>query len=182
MTASVPDRLSAAPRAAILLPIAFLLHLAEEWFGGFSAWTLMVLGNEISPERFVVINASSFLFFVLGTLAAFHYPRLAWFAASLAALLGLNGALHTLATLGLGLLLPGHGHRVAGIRPSECGCTAVGSCPAVGACLRPRCPVRGPAAWPYNVGGFPLKLLNNRGLAGSPLCTNSHKQYEILYS
>jgi len=32
---------------------------------------------------------------------------LAWFSASFAALLGLNGVLHTLATMGLGLYSPG---------------------------------------------------------------------------
>jgi len=39
--------------------------------------------------------------------AAYFYPRMAWFSASFAALLGLNGLLHTLATLGLGLYSPG---------------------------------------------------------------------------
>jgi hypothetical protein len=107
MAASAPDGPSAAPRAAILLPIAYLAHLAEEWFGGISEWTLIALGNEISPERFVLINATAFPLFAIGTLTAFHYPRMAWFGASFAALLGLNGALHTLATLGLGHYSPG---------------------------------------------------------------------------
>ena len=97
----------AAPRAALLLPVAFLLHLAEEWYGGISAWTLIALGNEISPERFVLINGIAFPIFVAGSVAAYFYPRMAWFSASFAALLGLNGVLHTLATLGLGLYSPG---------------------------------------------------------------------------
>jgi hypothetical protein len=101
------DSHSAAPQAALLLPVAFLLHLAEEWFGGISAWTLIALGNEISPERFVLINGIAFPIFVAGTVAACYFPRMAWFSASFAALLGLNGLLHTLATLGLGLYSPG---------------------------------------------------------------------------
>ena len=101
------DSHSAAPRAALLLPVAFLLHLAEEWFGGISAWTLIALGNEISPERFVLINGIALPIFVAGTVAAYYYPRMAWFSASFAALLGLNGVMHSLATLGLGLYSPG---------------------------------------------------------------------------
>ncbi len=101
------NTLSAAPRAAALLPIVFLLHLAEEWFGGLSAWTLLALGNEISAERFILINGIALPIFVAGTVAAFFSPRMAWFSASFAALLGLNGVLHTLATLGLGLYSPG---------------------------------------------------------------------------
>ena len=92
---------------ALLLPVAFLLHLAEEWFGGISAWTLIALGNEISPERFVLINGIAFPIFVAGSVAAYYFPRMAWFSAFLAAMLGLNGVLHTLATLGLGLYSPG---------------------------------------------------------------------------
>ena len=95
------------PRMALLLPVAFLLHLAEEWFGGISAWTLIALGNEISAERFLFINGIAFPIFVAGTVAAYYYPRMAWFSASFAALLGLNGVLHALATLGLGLYSPG---------------------------------------------------------------------------
>ncbi len=101
------DSHSYTPRAALLLPVAFLLHLAEEWFGGISAWTLIALGNEISPERFMLINGVAFPIFVAGTVATYYFPRMAWFSASFAALLGLNGLLHTLATLGLGLYSPG---------------------------------------------------------------------------
>ena len=38
MTASAHTRPPAAPRAVVLLPGALLLHVAEEWFGGFPAW------------------------------------------------------------------------------------------------------------------------------------------------
>ena len=104
---TVPNKHPGATRAALLLPIAFLLHLLEEWFGGFSEWTLVALGNEGSPERFMLINIIAFLFFAIGMLAAVHYPRMAWLATSFAALVGLNGMLHTLASLGLGLYSPG---------------------------------------------------------------------------
>ncbi len=71
---SESDKTLTAPRAVVLLPVAFLLHLAEEWFGGLSEWTLLALGNEITPDRFLLINSIAFAIFVAGTLAAFYYP------------------------------------------------------------------------------------------------------------
>jgi hypothetical protein len=104
---TTPDKSRAAPRVAILLPVAYLLHLAEEWFGDLPAWTRLAPGPEVSPERFLLINAVAFLLFLSGTVAALRYPRMAWFAAAFAALLGLNGVVHALATLGLGSYSPG---------------------------------------------------------------------------
>ncbi len=55
----------------------------------------------------MLINGIAIPIFVVGTVAAYYFPRMAWFSASFAALLCLNGLLHTLATLGLGLYSPG---------------------------------------------------------------------------
>ncbi|MDH3650772.1 MAG: HXXEE domain-containing protein [Saprospiraceae bacterium] len=107
MTDSVSDGISRAPRIIMLLPIAFLLHLMEEWFADFSAWTLVALGTEVSSVRFVLINTIAFVVFGIGTMAAIRYPRMAWFGVSFAALLGLNGMLHTIASVGLGQYSPG---------------------------------------------------------------------------
>lgn len=107
MSGPARDASSTAPRAAILLPVAYLLHFAEEWLGEILLWARTTLGYEVDLERFLVINAAAFALFVLGTSAALRVPRMAWFAASLAALLGLNGVLHTLATLGWGRYAPG---------------------------------------------------------------------------
>ncbi len=107
MTPSAPDTPPAAPRAVILLPIAALLHIAEEWFGGFPAWASIILGSEISPERFLLINAVGFALFVVGTLAARLSPHMAWCAVSLASLVGLNAVLHGLASLVAGSYSPG---------------------------------------------------------------------------
>lgn len=90
-----------------MLLAAYSLHLAEEWVAGFSVWTRSVLGNEVPAERFVIINGAAFLLFVIGTAATLRSPRCEWFAVSFAALLGLNGILHALATLAFGCYSPG---------------------------------------------------------------------------
>jgi hypothetical protein len=98
---------AAAPRIVLFLPVAFFLHVMEEWFGGFSAWTLSAIGVEVSPVRFIVINACALTLVTIVTVAATRNSRLTWLAASVAALLGLNGAVHALATLGLNRYSPG---------------------------------------------------------------------------
>jgi hypothetical protein len=91
----------------MLLPLAFLLHVAEEWFGGFPEWTALVIGDGLEPGRFLVINAVGLLLFTAGTVAAFRNPSMAWIVASLAALVGLNAALHALATIAFSRYSPG---------------------------------------------------------------------------
>ncbi len=107
MTASAPNSPPAAPPVVILLPLALLLHQVEEWFGGFPAWASTLLGSEITPERFLLINALGLAVFVVGALAARLSPQMAWFGVSLAALVGLNGVLHGLASLSTGSYSPG---------------------------------------------------------------------------
>lgn len=87
---SESDKTLTVSRAVVLLPVAFLLYLAEEWFGGLSEWTLLALGNEITPDRFLLINSIVFAIFVAGTLAVFYYPRMIWLSILFVALLGLN--------------------------------------------------------------------------------------------
>lgn len=103
----ISGNLKVAPRIAWLLPIAFLLHLAEEWFGGLLQWTVDALGNGISVRRFITINALAFPIFLAGTWAALYSPRMVWFVVLFATVLGLNGVLHTFATLGLWQYSPG---------------------------------------------------------------------------
>jgi hypothetical protein len=98
-----------APRWSLLLALAYLVHLGEEWWGGpgFSAWTRSALGVEIGPARFLVINAIAWPLFTLAVVAAVRSARFCWAATSFAALVVLNGCLHLLATVGLGSYSPG---------------------------------------------------------------------------
>ncbi len=98
---------STVPNMVFLLPLAYLLHLAEEWFGGFSQWTLEVLGQGIDTERFIIVNSLFFVVCVVGSLIAVRIPRLSWLAVIFASLFGLNGVLHFLATLGFAQYAPG---------------------------------------------------------------------------
>ena len=61
-----------------MLPIVLLLHQAEEWFGGFPAWTGLAFGDGVEPERFLLINGVGFLLITFWTVAAFQDRRMAW--------------------------------------------------------------------------------------------------------
>lgn len=107
MTSGVTDRGSFPPRIAALLPVALLLHQAEEWFGGFTEWTDHAVGNGVTAERFLLINSAGFVLFTVWTLAAFRNRQMAWIVVSLAALIGLNGILHAVASVLVDRYSPG---------------------------------------------------------------------------
>ncbi len=107
MPALAADRDSFPPRIALLLPVVLLFHQMEEWFGGFPEWTRFAVGNGVSSERFLLINAVGLLLITFWTLAAFRERRMAWIVAGVATLLGLNGVLHALASVLLGRYSPG---------------------------------------------------------------------------
>lgn len=94
-------------RPSVFLLIAYVVHFAEEWFGEITIWAKDALGYEVSIERLLLLNGIAFGIFAVGTVASIRSPRMAWFTVSFAAMLGLNGILHTLATLGLGQYSPG---------------------------------------------------------------------------
>ena len=107
MTSQPTDRASFPPRVALLLPVVLLLHQADEWFGGFPEWTRYAVGNGVTDERFLLINAVGFVLFTISTLVAFRERRAAWIVASLATLMGLNGVLHAVASMVVDRYSPG---------------------------------------------------------------------------
>ena len=107
MASSTSDGTAAARRSSVFLLIAYVVHFAEEWFGGISTWAKAALGYDVSIERLLLLNGIAFVLFVIGTIASMRSSRMAWFSVSFATVLGLNGVLHTLATIGLGQYSPG---------------------------------------------------------------------------
>lgn len=93
--------------AAALLPMAYVIHLVEEVFGGLPAWAIDVLGRGIPADRFIAINATAFVLFVAGTIGYLRFGRARWFPTALATILTANGVLHALAALYFGGYAPG---------------------------------------------------------------------------
>ena len=93
----------------LLLPLAYLLHLAEEWWGGegFVAWTLRALGRPVSETRFLVLNAIVWPLFCTLTLLAFRKRSMAWFPTTFGTVNLINAGLHVLGTMVSGSYSPG---------------------------------------------------------------------------
>ena len=95
------------PKVALLLPVAYLLHLTEEWFGGFTEWMKAALGNEVDPDRFITINTVFFLIICSGLLIGYRNKHFSCLCVCVAVLFLLNGILHLIAPFGIGLYSPG---------------------------------------------------------------------------
>lgn len=109
-TAPHPHRASASwPAWILLLPLAYLAHLAEEWWGGegVAAWTAQALGREISLDRFVLLNAVAAPLAVGLTVAALRRPALAGFPVLFATVVVVNAGLHLLGSLATASYSPG---------------------------------------------------------------------------
>ena len=94
---------------ALLLPCAYLLHLAEEWWGGegFALWTASAFGREVSTTRFLVLNGIVWPLFAILTIAATRRPRLRWFLATFGTVVVINAVLHLLGSLATASYSPG---------------------------------------------------------------------------
>lgn len=91
------------------LPLGYLLHLADEWWGGegFVAWIERATGATVSPTRFLILNGIVWPLACALTVAAILKPKLGWFPVTFATVLLINAALHLLGTLYTSTYSPG---------------------------------------------------------------------------
>jgi hypothetical protein len=92
-----------------LFPITYLLHLAEEYWGGegYSAYLLRVRGVQLSPTRFLLVQAIGLTLMIVGIILArrFQFPNL--LGVILGAVLLVNGITHTILSLAHSEYVPG---------------------------------------------------------------------------
>jgi hypothetical protein len=93
----------------LLLSLSYLLHLAEELWGGagFAGWASSALSAPLTESRFVAINSVAWPIVIVICLAAVIRPTLQWPVLVVAALLTFNGVLHILGSLGTWSYSPG---------------------------------------------------------------------------
>jgi len=92
-----------------LFPITYLLHLVEEYWGGegYSAYLLRVRGVQLSPTRFLLVQAIGLTLMIVGIILArrFQFPNL--LSVILGAVLLVNGITHTILSLAHSEYVPG---------------------------------------------------------------------------
>lgn len=82
-----------------LFPLAYGLHIAEEYAFHFPAYVAKLSGRHISNPQFLVINAVLWLLMVATVILVLVRPSHAWLIVTLASILGINAALHIVGSI-----------------------------------------------------------------------------------
>lgn len=82
-----------------LFPLAYGLHIAEEYWLHFPDWVSQLSQSFVSNTQFLVLNGVFWFLMVVTVVAIRARTSLAWLVATLATILGINAALHLLGSL-----------------------------------------------------------------------------------
>jgi hypothetical protein len=82
-----------------LFPLAYGLHIAEEYWLHFPDWVSYHSGSFVSNTQFLVLNGVFWLLMVVSVAVIRARTSLVWLVATLAAILGINAALHLVGSL-----------------------------------------------------------------------------------
>jgi hypothetical protein len=95
------------PMLVWLFPLAYALHILEEWVGGFPEWLAAIDGDGVSRRAFVLINTGALILMVAAARASTRREEQGWLAIAIAAIVLVNGLLHVVGTLYTGTYSPG---------------------------------------------------------------------------
>lgn len=92
-----------------IFPVTFLIHIAEEYFGGegYSSYLLRLRGIRLSPQRFLVGQAIAFGLMIIGIMLAKHYKFMNHLIVIFGAVVLVNGMTHCVQTLAHREYVPG---------------------------------------------------------------------------
>jgi len=86
---------------------AYVLHMAEEWFGGFPLWIGKIVGHPLQETAYVVINGIALVLVVLGIRAAVQSERYGWVGVAIATIALINTVAHAAGAAVTGSYSPG---------------------------------------------------------------------------
>lgn len=73
---------------------AYVVHVAEEWFGGFPQWVRLMAGGPMPAAAFFAINGIALVLLVAGVRAAIRSDRHGWIAVTVATIALVNTGAH----------------------------------------------------------------------------------------
>jgi Protein of unknown function with HXXEE motif len=79
---------------AWLFPISYLIHIAEEYWGGFPAWIARFWGVESSLSNFLSWNGGALLMMTVGVAIALKTKSYRWLLVSFGTVVLINGLVH----------------------------------------------------------------------------------------
>ena len=87
--------------AGLLWPFvpAYAIHVAEEWFAGFTTWLERIAGGRMPDIAFFTINAIALMLLVIAIRAAARRESNGWIAVSIATIVLINTVSHIAGSL-----------------------------------------------------------------------------------
>ena len=84
-----------------LFPLTYLIHIAEEYWlgGGFPVWVSRVAGVNLTPARFLELNAFAWIFMAVTIAIAANTAAAGWVVTSFATVLSINAVLHLVGSI-----------------------------------------------------------------------------------
>ena len=92
-----------------LFPITYLLHIAEEYWGGegYSAYLLSLRGVQLSPTRFLLVQTIGFALMIIGIILARRLQFRNLMSVIIGAVVLANGLTHTILSIAYTEYVPG---------------------------------------------------------------------------
>lgn len=84
---------------AWLFPLAYLIHIAEEYWGGFPVWISRFWGVESSSANFLSWNGAAWVLMTVGVALALKTKSFRWLLVSFGTVVLINGTAHALASI-----------------------------------------------------------------------------------
>jgi Protein of unknown function with HXXEE motif len=92
---------------AWFFPISFLIHIVEEYRGGFPAWVNRFWGVETSLTNFLIWNGAAWVMMIVGVALVLKTRSYRWLLVSFGTVFLINGVVHALASLVTSSYSPG---------------------------------------------------------------------------
>ncbi len=84
-----------------LFPITYLVHIAEEYWGGegFYRWISRLSGAELTAERFISLNTTFWVIMATGIAIVVFTSSQHWIALAFGTIVLINGSAHTIGSI-----------------------------------------------------------------------------------
>jgi hypothetical protein len=84
---------------AWLFPLSYLIHIAEEYWGGFPAWIARFWGVESSLSNFLSWNGGAWVMMTVGVVLVLKTKSYRWLLVSFGMVVLVNGVVHAVASV-----------------------------------------------------------------------------------
>ena len=95
------------PPLVWLLIAAYVVHVVEEWFGGFPRWFRLIAGRPLPSDVFLTINTIAMVVLIAAAVATTRRESLGWLAIAIATIELVNGLAHLLGSMVTASYSPG---------------------------------------------------------------------------